>query len=87
MLLASQPVLCVFLLFGFRYTYGEVDIRRLPLARPARLHVVEGTTAHPVNASMIGVDDGGQGMGVCEVPLGSNFGQVRELFHGNEVVY
>lgn len=57
----------------FRYNYGQVDIRRIPLLRSSKLLVVDGAGGSVSNMSS---DDFHLKPSSNEIPLASNFGQV-----------
>jgi hypothetical protein len=57
----------------FRFNYGEVDIRRVPLLRSSKLLVVDGAGGSILNMSN---DDFHLVPTSNEIPLASNFGQV-----------
>ena len=57
----------------FRYNYGEVDVRRMPILRSSKLMVVDGAGGSVLNISQ---DDANLLPSSSEVPLASNFGQV-----------
>ena len=57
----------------FRYTYGSVDIRRIPLLRSSKLLVVDGAGGTMTQMSL---DDISLSPTTTELPLASQFGQV-----------
>ena len=57
----------------FKYTYGSVDIRRIPLLRSCKFLSVDGSGGTKCDMSL---DDTHLSPGSVEVPLASNFGQV-----------
>jgi hypothetical protein len=57
----------------FRYNYGQVDIRRIPLLRSSKLLVVDGLGGSALSLSN---DDSQLSPSSQEVPLASNFGQI-----------
>ena len=57
----------------FRYNYGQVDLRHVPLLRSSKLLVVDGAGRSVVNMSN---DDFHLKPTSNEIPLASNFGQV-----------
>ena len=57
----------------FRYNYGQVDLRHVPLLRSSKLLVVDGAGGSVVNMSN---DDFHLKPTSNEIPLASNFGQV-----------
>lgn len=57
----------------FRYNYGQVDIRRIPLLRSSKLLVVDGAGGSALSLSS---DDFHLNPSSREIPLASNFGQI-----------
>ena len=57
----------------FRYSYGAVDIRRIPILRSSKLLVVDGAGGTMTQMSL---DDTSLSPRATEVPLASQFGQV-----------
>ena len=57
----------------FKYNYGEVDIRRMPILRSSKFLMIDGAGGNYVDMSL---DDPNLHPGSTEVPLASNFGQV-----------
>ena len=57
----------------FRFNYGQVDIRRIPLLRSSKLLVVDGAGGSALSLSS---DDLHLNAASSEVPLASNFGQI-----------
>ena len=57
----------------FRYGYGEVDMRRIPLLCSSKFLVVDGAGGSMTNMSL---DDPNLLPSSCEIPLASNYGQV-----------
>ena len=57
----------------FRYSYGSVDMCRLPLLRSAKFLEIDGVGGNMVNMSL---DDANLSTGSSEIPLASNYGQV-----------
>lgn len=57
----------------FKYSYGEVDLRRCPLKRSCKFVMVDGAGGGVVQ---IGMDDSNiQGSNLNQIPLATNFGQ------------
>ena len=59
-------------LSSFRYSYGAVDIRRIPILRSSKLLVVDGAGGTMTQMSL---DDTSLSARATEVPLASQFGQ------------
>ena len=57
----------------FRYTYGKVDIRRIPLMRSCKFMVIDGAGT---NMAYMSIDDANLDTTSSEIPLASYFGQV-----------
>ena len=57
----------------FRYSYGSVDFRRVPLLRSAKLLEIDGVGGNMVNMSL---DDANLTSNSSEIPLASKYGQV-----------
>ena len=57
----------------FRYNYGQVDLRRIPLLRSSKLLVVDGADGSALSLSS---DDSYLSPSSSEIPLASNFGQI-----------
>ena len=57
----------------FKYSYGEVDLRRCPLKRSCKFVVVDGAGG---GITQIGMDDSNiHGSNLNQIPLATNFGQ------------
>ena len=57
----------------FRYNYGQVDMRRIPLLRSSKLLVMDGAGGSALSMSN---DDFHLGPNSNQIPLASNFGQI-----------
>ena len=57
----------------FKYSYGDVDVRRCPLLRSCKFLAVDGAGG---NVTDIGCDDSNISPMSLEIPLASNYGQV-----------
>jgi len=57
----------------FKYNYGEVDVRRMPILRSCKFLLVDGAGGNYVDMSL---DDPNLHPGASEVPLASNYAQV-----------
>ena len=57
----------------FRYTYGKVDIRKIPLMRSCKFMVIDGAGT---NMAYMSIDDANLDTTSSEIPLASYFGQV-----------
>ena len=55
-----------------KYSYGEVDIRRVPILRSSKFLVVDGAGGSVTN---MGFDDANLSPNSTDIPLASNFGQ------------
>ena len=61
----------------FKYSYGEIDLRRCPLKRSCKFVAVDGAGG---GISQIGVDDPNiKGSNFSQIPLATNFGQLLLL--------
>ena len=56
-----------------KYSYGEVDIRRMPILRSCKFEMIDGAGGNYVDMSL---DDPNLTLGATEVPLASNYAQV-----------
>lgn len=57
----------------FRYSYGSVDIRQVPILKSSKLLEIDGVGGNMVNMSL---DDANLSPNSTDIPLASNYGQV-----------
>ncbi len=57
----------------FKYSYGSVDVRRMPILRSSKFLMIDGAGGNYVDMSL---DDPNLHPGATEVPLASNYAQV-----------